>query len=285
MKKLRISTSCNLHCYPKDDINEYFRQGFPLYQKAGFDALDCPLKVITSYEKEWKGYMETLIQDAKEAGISFELCHLPFGVTHKSSAEELEAFHAMMLRSIDAAQMLGVDYAVLHPMSVTVPAEEFDYQEWYERNLKFLDPFVEHAAKAGVRLAVEDMRIVPAHYPVHRYCQNAEELCALADKLGMHICWDFGHANINHLKQSEELAIVGSRLKVLHVNDNHAEDDVHIPPFMGNIDWADAMKGLAAIGFDGLFNYEIGATRIPAALREDFVNYLVHAAEELMKLM
>lgn len=285
MNPLRISTSCNLHFGSKENVNEYFKKGLPFYKKVGFEALDCPLEVLIGDPKDWETKVETLIQDAADTGIRFELCHLPFGVTHRSSEEEMEVFRAKMQRAIEAARMLGVEYAVLHPLSVTVPEAEFVYEEWLERCVAFMDPFVEQAAGSGVRLAVENMRIVPAHYPVHRYCQNAEELCALADQMGIGVCWDFGHANISGLNQAESLAMVGSRLKVLHVNDNHAEDDVHIPPFMGTVKWADAMKGLSAIGFNGLFNYEIAATRIPEALREDFARYLIHAAEELMKLM
>ena len=82
--------------------------------------------------------------------------------------------------------------------------------------------------------------------------QMPEELCDVADTLGIGICWDFGHANISGVKQSKGLAYVGKRLKVLHVNDNFAGDDIHILPFTGNVDWRDAMHGLALSEFDGL---------------------------------
>jgi len=133
------------------------------------------------------------------------------------------------------------------------------------------------------------MRVVPNGTPVHRYCQNPDELCDIADALGIGICWDFGHANINAkgsgIPQSEALAYVGSRLKVLHVNDNVAEDDLHLPPFIGNTDWKDAMKGLASTGFNGLFNYELGTARIASSLRDDFARYIVDAAKEIMSYL
>ena len=83
--------------------------------------------------------------------------------------------------------------------------------------------------------------------------------------------------------QSEALAYVGKRLKVLHVNDNLGADDDHIAPFMGNVDWVDAMYGLALAGFDGPLNYEVGASRIPTELRSDLAKYLVDAADKLME--
>lgn len=93
---------------------------------------------------------------------------------------------------------------------------------------------------------------------------------------------DFGHAHINGLKQSEALAYVGSRLKVLHVNDNFAGDDIHLPPFVGKVDWQDAMQGLSEVGFKGLLNYEISTAGKPAGVREAFTKYLIDAAKELM---
>ena len=72
---------------------------------------------------------------------------------------------------------------------------------------------------------------------------------------------------------------------MLHVNDNHGTQDVHLAPWQGNIDWADAMQGLSAIGFEGLLNYELIVMHQPAAVRDESARYALNAAHELMKLM
>ena len=69
---------------------------------------------------------------------------------------------------------------------------------------------------------------------------------------------------------------------MLHVNDNFAGDDIHLLPFTGNVDWRDAMHGLALAEFDGLFNFELSVARVPAELRADFAKYVIHAADELI---
>jgi sugar phosphate isomerase/epimerase len=69
---------------------------------------------------------------------------------------------------------------------------------------------------------------------------------------------------------------------VIHVNDNAAIDDEHIPPFTGTVDWKDAMHGLALAEFDGLLNFEISTKNVPASLRPAFASYLRSAADELM---
>ena len=107
----------------------------------------------------------------------------------------------------------------------------------------------------------------------------------MADALGIDVCWDFGHANIGaRMKQSDALAVVGKRLKAVHVNDNLAWGDDHVPPFCGTVDWKDAMRGLSAIGYSGLFNYEL-AGRHPSASRGAFADYLRTSAEVLMGFM
>ena len=285
MKKLRLSSSLNLHACSTENIGEYIRRGLIFHKKAGFDAVDFPSVLFKQMGDDWKKYVEIALSDAREIGIQFELCHLPFTVKVDAPKEEADAFNQGVHRAIDAARALGVDYAVLHPNTATIPLDTFNRKAQYDRVMAHLSPFAEHAAKVGLNIVVENMRLVHGNLLVHRYCGTPEELCDIADTLGIGVCWDFGHANINGLKQSEALCYVGSRLKVLHVNDNFGGDDIHLPPFVGKIDWADAMQGLAAVKFEGLFNYEISVAGKPEGVREAFAKYLVDAAGELMKLM
>lgn len=286
MKKLRISSDLNLHYCTKDNVCDYVYQGILFLKKMGFDAANFPLNsLLKLMGEEWEYMITSAVEAATKVGIHFELCHLPYTWKKFESEEQKMIFNDSVHRAIDAAKLLGVDYAVLHPNSVTVPRECFDRQVEFDSVMRHLSPFVDHAVRVGVDLVVENMLIHHSHNPVYRYCSEPEELCDLADALGIGICWDFGHANINSLKQSDALACVGSRLKVLHVNDNYGKEDIHIAPFLGNINWSDAMKGLYDIGFDGLLNYELTMNNIPYALRETFAQYLVDAAKELMALI
>jgi sugar phosphate isomerase/epimerase len=282
MKKLRKSSSLNLHVNPKTDVYDYIRKGLEFHKKMGFDAADMPMGIIDLTNDNWQPVIERAAEDADELGVKFELCHLPFSGKVSTPSDYLPIFNAQMHRAIDAAAMLGVDYAVLHPNTTTLHMSKYDKNAERDKVLGHLAPFAAHADKVGLNIVVENMRIVHANYPIHRYCQTPEELCDIADTLGIGVCWDFGHANISGVKQSEGLAYVGKRLKVLHVNDNFAGDDIHILPFTGNVDWKDAMRGLALAEFDGLFNFELSIAKIPAALREDFVKYALHAADEIM---
>ncbi len=282
MKKMRVSSSLNLHSCSKENISEYVRAGLAFHKKMGFDAANLDFEASLFDADGWQSYIENALRDSEEIGVKIELAHLPFvGGEVQKDEKFLGSFYKKMCRAIDGAQLLSVDYAVLHPITPTLPVSKYDAKEQRELVLKNLAPLSEYAIKHGVNLVIENMRIAPHFVESHRFCQTAEELCEIADALGFGVCWDFGHANISGVKQSEGLAYVGKRLKVLHINDNAAFEDDHLLPFMGTIDWKDAMHGLALAGFDGLFNYEIAANRQPASVREDTARYLLSAANEL----
>ena len=134
-------------------------------------------------------------------------------------------------------------------------------------------PMVEFGAKHNVELLVENMPNF-CTYPI-----TAEALCGAADKLGIGVCWDFGHPNVNkyHLPndQRDELRMVGSRLKALHVNDNAGgRPDEHLPPYMGSVDWDTHVPVLKEIGYDGDFNYEVLPRNVPDYMIPNIADYL-----------
>lgn len=286
MEKLRVCSGLNLHSYPKDDLSAYLRAGLAFHKENGFDAADISIATFDLSADGWKPQVEQAKAIANEIGICFELCHLPFFfIDPLRNAAAFDAFCAKMHHGIDAAAALGVDFAVLHPSTISLPMKQYDRAAQREFVMRHLSPFAEHAAQAGVSLALENMRIAPSVMATHRYCQEPDELCEVADALGIGVCWDFGHANTVGFKQSEALAYIGKRLKVLHVNDNDGIEDEHLPPFLGTINWRDAMHGLALAEFDGLLNYEVACGKIPAPLRTTYANYLIGSAQILTSYM
>lgn len=284
MKKLLKSTFLNLHSCSTEDLSQYIRTGLAFLKDAGFDAANIGTGALLPPTGEWQSIVERALQDADELGIPFTDCHLPyFSIKVNTDPDYAELCSQKMHTAMDIAKALNVKTAVLHPNCTTVRMRAYDRKEAYDAAMAHLSPFAEYAAKIGLNVIIENTRLVPGIRQSHRYCQGPEELCQVADALGFGICWDFGHANLAGLKQSEALAYVGRRLKAIHIHDNNGTDDDHIAPFMGNVNWVDAMHGLALAEFEGSFNYEVGADRIPKALRMNFAKYLVDAADQLME--
>lgn len=281
--KLRVCTKV-IPRYRSDDVKENIRRGFDFQKKMGFEALDFELNHYTHVlgDRVMEA-AEYALAYSEQIGLPIELCHLPFRTDDQGEPDD--HFFGRMYHAIDCAQLLQVTCAAIHPESSALPVEGYDIRKQHERSVRMLAPSADYAAKHGVTLAVENMRPLFLAVPTHRYCQTAEELCTVADEMGIGVCWDFGHGHIAGLKQSEALAHIGKRLQMIHINDNHAMQDVHLLPWMGTIDWADAMKGLADIGYQGLFNFELNTSRVPIELCEAYARYTMGAAEKLLELL
>ena len=66
------------------------------------------------------------------------------------------------------------------------------------------------------------------------------------------------------------IPVIGNRLKVLHVHDNHGRQYEHLAPFFGSIDWKDFSDALREVGFDGVLSLEaIMCDTLPADILED----------------
>ena len=287
MKQLPISCATNL-C-PRvegQDAVGYVHDTIRFYRAHGLATADFGTTMLDlSSEEAWKPQVEQIMTDATEQNFQFYMGHLPFMGGISKSEEVMIAFKNKMHNAIDAAAALGLQYAVMHPNAANFPLVKYDHDEQRNTTLELLSPFVEHANRVGLNVVVENMRVQSGKMQCHRYCMTAEELCDLADTLGIGVCWDFGHAHLSGLKQSKALEYVGKRLKVVHVNDNGGIEDDHVPPFFGGVNWKDAMHGLALTGFEGPFNFELALGRVPASMRGDFEDNLIKIAAELMSYM
>lgn len=234
---------------------------------AGFCVLDArffpSLHGKTELVKDnWQELIYELRDEAEKLGVEFSQSHpvfVPGADIKQHPAEMQELFDEMMRRSIIASSILGVKWAVLHP--VTDKSIEFSLETIIQRNLEFYEPVTELAAKYNVGLAFENLPEKPGDSK-RKYISRADELAELVDmyhapQIG--VCWDFGHANLIYRDQATALRTLGKRLKATHVADNSGVSDDHLFPFHGSINWHSIMPVLTDIGYDGDFTYE--ATR------------------------
>lgn len=236
--------------------------GIRMLEENGFDAIDFTLNTFHDlYGDRWREEVPRVREALGRSGIVAVSAHLPFNGLKKT---DMDLLHRQVLDGIEMAGILGVKRAVLHPLGdreAEPTAEKCRY--WFAKNLEYYSTYLPFAEKAGIKLVTEDMRD-PLHMQgKHRYASNAEELCELADALGLEVCWDFGHAHGAGLDHYTELCKLGKRLTMLHVNDNSAVNDDHVPPYFGTADWEGAIRGLRAIGYRGHFNFELKFRRLP----------------------
>ena len=208
--------------------------------------------------------------------------HLPY-FSSRIVADEafMSTWIPIMNRAIDTIKAIGIDRAVIHPNTKTAPLDSYSRIAEYDKLMRLTAPFAEYANKMGVTLALENMPITADRNISHRYCQEADELCEVADALGIGICWDIGHGNISAVKHSEALSYIGKRLKVIHLHDNNGITDDHAIPFTGTTNWPDVMEGLSLADFTGALNFEVSAEGIPQDMWQEYAQNLQKAADRL----
>ena len=268
---------------------------FPIWEtvdflaKMGFEAMDVNFPAVILQEEflhepmldgdEWRERMVRLREYASQRGLRILHSHAPYHYKYlDTDAPNYPECSEMMRRSIEATGILGGSHIVVHPVESADRCATLA-----EETVQALKPLAQYGARFGVRLAVENMRST-----------RPETLLEIANRIDADTCWDVGHAHICGLDQEGSLAVLGDRVKVLHIHDNYGprgypaaadgptHSDLHQPPFLGNLDWDSFLRGLERIGFTGAFNYEVQTSTLPVSMREAHARYLTAAAEELM---
>jgi sugar phosphate isomerase/epimerase len=183
-------------------------------------------------------------------------------------------------RWLDLFAALGIGAGVLHPGR---PVEEgpLSRDELFALNVEALRTLTDHAAGGPTVICLENG-------------PNAGRLLRLIEAVGapnLAICLDTGHLSLGRRRLPEEgqtdyafIVEAGARLKALHIADNDGSGDQHLLPFEGGtVDWDGVARGLRAIGYRGLFNFEIpGECRCPVEERLQKLKRAERIAERLM---
>jgi len=278
-----ISSGIQFHPWNEDYIQNV-SDGFSALAKIGFKGIDFYMGTVSGMTEGRDWAVAKIGELAEQNGLVFCQCHLPF-ISQTSGVPEGDEFNNRVFTALDCAKALGIKYAVMHPNTVSIPLDSYDRKAEYDKVAAFFAPFVEYANKVGVEMIIENMRSVQGDTPSHRYCASPDELCEIADRFGIGVCWDTGHANITGLCQSEAIGYVGKRLKVVHLNDNVGGDDIHYCPYMGTVDWHDVMSGLKNIGYEGAINFEISRGKVPDNALFDFGKYIYRTGEYFKTLL
>ncbi len=166
-------------------------------------------------------------------------------------ANSLEVQNSI-LRCIQDCNQFQIPVMVIHGwqgLVYTFPKEPLDF--------RFFDRMVEYARQQGVLVAFENL-------------EGEEYLKALLTRYReqSHIgfCWDSGHDHC-YPHTLDFLNAFGDRLIMTHINDNlglrdpagipSGEDDLHLLPFDGTINWQQAIRMLKTAPKQAILNFEI----------------------------
>ncbi len=123
----------------------------------------------------------------------------------------------------------------------------------------------QNAPDVGVTV---ELQISPnADEPRQRVGDTYDELLEVAQRSGVHACWDFGHAYWNTRRYGWPLyppEALLPRIRHVHCHDVFGGED-HQPLVYGAVPWRDFLALLTDHGFDGRVILEVPPTEFPKA--------------------
>ncbi|MBE6581174.1 MAG: sugar phosphate isomerase/epimerase [Ruminococcaceae bacterium] len=237
-------------------------------REAGFRYADYSFgddfSTRTGIYADFERHVYDVAQTADKLGMRLVQAHSPMG---KPLAEDNAAFIEDTVRCVDACGAWGIPNLVVH----SGYAYGLSVEETFARNKEFFAPILARAEKYGVNILVENFNKM--HTEGVYWIDNAPDLLAMIEYVDhplFHAVWDTGHGNLQEMPQHEALALLGSHVRALHIQDNLGDRDTHLMPFFGTLNLDDVMHGLADIDYKGYFTFEIGGIFLPAAKRRPF---------------
>ena len=247
--KLSTFLEYSVHSFEVDHLKKL--------KALGYDGIDfCFHRSLFAEGKE-----ECIIANIKEnlekAGLACSQVHLPFYDLSLPSTCYDESIEHQMRGAFKAMTVLDCKWGAWHPVSATECGH--DRKVAMKANREMLKRHLEAAEKYGVGIAVENI-FAPFFSSV---VEDHIELIESMNSPLVGACWDFGHANLQESARGhvEDFKMIVDKIKILHVNDNHAREDRHLAPGFGTVKFDELLPILFDAGFDGFFNMECSVPR------------------------
>ena len=243
---------------PKLDLRGCMRRA----KEAGFEGVE--LAVAETGEltlNSTRQDLERIVEMAKDVGI--ELSSLATGLLWDYSltscdGKTREKAKDIVRRMLELAFYLGVDTILVIPGTVDVffkpDAEVVPYDLAYERSLEALKECVSTAERYKVSIGIENVW--------NKFLLSPLELRDFIDKIGspyLGAYFDVGNSLLTGYPE-HWIRVLGKRIKKVHLKDfKTAVGNVNgfVDLLEGDVNWAEVMKALGEIGYDGWLTAEI----------------------------
>lgn len=158
------------------------------------------------------------------------MAHLPFYGVQLGAQDDMvrDLSLKLLFRALDWCQTLGITRGVFHPgLAPVVPPSQ--YNRWYATGQETIAQLHNKARQTGVELLAEN---------------TWEKDFWLFDRLttdfpDLQICFDIAHSHcFTHSGPLPWLERYADRIKHVHLSDNHLEEDEHLCPGEGLIDFS-----------------------------------------------
>lgn len=221
---------------------------------------------------------------AASLGLTCGQTHAPFDITAENRFDESDPLFVRLIRSIEAASVMGAANIVVHRIETPEGTDELELNRGFYRSL------IPYCERYGIKVAVENLFTFREGRPVG-VLDNPEILKGFIASLGsdcFSVCVDVGHAHLTGTPPQELISgLDGGILGALHIHDNDGSGDNHRLPWCGGIDWDAVTDSLARIGYDGEMTLEIfgSLSRYPSELTDEALRFAARIASRLAEMV
>ncbi len=260
---MKLSINAAHFCDRADGRKRPLEEVLKLCAAAGFSNVD--LLVPENQAEQTAGILE-------KYALTVNQSHCPFNRYEK---KDYALFAEDILSAVRSAHLLGSKILVVHGDEFDFAAETYSEKAVLDFNYRLFSPAVELLDRFGMKLAFEN---VFPDMNMPRYCSTPEELLKLVGmfpKENVGICLDTGHAKVADDKHYlENIRLYANRIIATHMHDNYYGKDLHLFPFLGELDLPACVKILKDAGYAGEFTYEFVYDRIPDEFLPDVLRLL-----------
>lgn len=254
-------------------------RGFRELKEAGFDCVDLgmdsmwPVGSIIKGERDFilskpldelMEYFRPYKEASEKYGVSVYQAHAPFPSYLNGKAELNEEIISTIEKCIAICGYLNCKYIIVHP-AFNNYAERMEFDDEWNVNIALYSRLIPTLKKYGVICCLENMFTGRQGKIYEAICSDLNEAAAYIDELNgiagekrFAFCYDTGHGLLLGRDPYGSLLQIGDRVEALHIHDNDGNNDQHVMPYTGRLDWERFIKGLKAIGYQGALCFESG---------------------------
>lgn len=197
---------------------------------------------------------------AAECGLFFEQGHLSLtaDIAHPDHGESVKVVNDLK-RWLDLFAGLGIKTAILHPGGVTATAAGWTEERIGKARGESLRMLAAYARGNRISLCLENV------------CQDADLLLNMIRDVGtdnLAVCLNTSTLAANEGNIPEFILQCNGFLRSVHAADNTVDRTAVFPQANGLVKWAETIKALQEINYQGLFSFEVpGERRLPLDVR------------------
>lgn len=163
------------------------------------------------------------------------------------------------MRALNISAMLKAEIVVFHLGLNPLTLGEYR-KTWFDISLKTFRAVVNHAKRLGITIAVENMFIDTPNL--------LRQVIEAIDSPHMQVCLDVGHVNVySKVPLKKWFDALGKYIVKIHINDNDAQNDLHLAFGEGNMDFEMVYRLLNQKNISPWMTLEMPADQLPNTLR------------------